>query len=148
MPNKTWILFSIVLLTGCRKAQDPPDPNLPVTPAQTAKLLAGHWIEDSVNLEYFTTIPCVPPAYLTVDSDLSYSMLQTTIFNNPANPSIDDDTGQFIEIGSRYITASSVGGRHYLGEFGKLQINKLTEHELVLFSILHVDSPPTWYFHK
>jgi hypothetical protein len=148
MRQKTLILISFILVTACKKAKDPPDPNLPGTPAQTAKLLAGHWIEDSINLEYFATIPCVQPAFLAVDSDLSYTMFQTTIYNNAANPSQDSDTGKFIDIGSRYITASSVGGQHYLGDFGKLQINVLTPNRLVLFSILLVDNPPTWYFHK
>jgi hypothetical protein len=99
---KVLIVLAIIWPAGCKKSQDPPDPNIPSTPAQTARLLIGNWIEDSVNLEYFITIPCVQPAFITVDSNLNYVMLQTTIFNNPANPSIDNDTGQFIEIGSRY----------------------------------------------
>lgn len=145
-PFKIFLLVAALWLIGCKKGQDPSD--TPASPSQTAQLLAGDWTEDSVNLENLVNIPCVSPSFLHVNSDLTYVMLQTTIYNSPANPSIDYDTGQFINIGSRYITASSTGGLHYLGEFGKLQINKLTDNTMVLFSILNVSNPPTWYYHK
>ncbi len=148
MPPKILAFVAVLLLAGCKKDRGPADPDIPTSPAQTSRLLVGHWIEDSVNLAYQASLPCVQPAYLIVDSDLSYTFLQTTIYNSPANPSIDTDTGQFIDIGTRYITAASSGGQHYLGEFGKLQVNLLNEHTLVLFSIVDVDHPPSWYFHK
>jgi hypothetical protein len=148
MPPGTLVFLAVLLLAGCKKDRGTANANLPTTPDQTAKLLVGAWIEDSVDLAYSTSIPCVQPSYLVVNSDLTYSMLQTTIYNNAANPSIDDDTGKFVDIGTRYITASSSGGRHYLGEYGKLQINLLNGHTLVLFSIANVATPPSWFFHK
>ncbi len=148
VPPGILAFLAVLLLAGCKKDQGTANTDLPATPEQTAKLLVGHWIEDSVDLANFTSIPCVEPSYLIVNSDLTYVMLQTTIYNNPGNPSIDNDTGQFVDIGTRYITASSSGGLHYFGEFGKLQINLLNDHTLVLFSIVNVSNPPSWFFHK
>lgn len=148
MPSVTLAFLAVLLLAGCKKDRGTATTDLPTTPEQTAKLLVGHWIEDSVDLAYYASIPCVEPSYLIVNSDLTYAMLQTTIYNSPTNPSIDNDTGKFVDIGTRYITASSSGGLHYFGEFGKLQINLLNDHTLVLFSIIAVSNPPSWFFHK
>jgi hypothetical protein len=140
--------LAVFWFMGCGRSEFLPNPDLPASPSQTAQLLAGDWIEDSVDLANLMNIPCVSPSFLHINSDMTYTMLQTTTYNTPANPSIDNDTGQFVDIGSRYITASSTGGLHYFGEFGKLQINRLTDHTLVLFSILNIDHPPVWYYHR
>ena len=138
-------LTAIIFFIACKKNQPASDPNQPTSIDQVKTLLVGDWIEDSLNIEYTWTLTFIAPSYLHVDSSLNYRMVQTSA--NPLNNG--NDTGQFTNIAIRYITPNSFyGNDDYFGNFGRMQINVLTEHQLVLYCYQMMIDPATFYFHK
>jgi hypothetical protein len=146
--NKWGVLLVLLAFCGCRK--DPPQARsvVPSSPEETTKLLIGYWIEDSLNVQDIITIPFDPPSYLSVDSTLHYRMVQTSVLATPGNGYDETDTGQFTDIGTLYITPRSFyNNQNFLGSFGKMQIDTLTAHRMVLYGYDN-NVPPTFYFHK
>jgi hypothetical protein len=141
--------IAVMFLITCKKDQAAAESNIPATVEQTKKLLVGDWIEDSIIIEYAINVPCISPSYLNVNSTLNYRMVETVRSSNPATPFDGTDTGQFTNIGTRYITPTSFdSNNNFLGEFGRMQIDTLTEHRLVLFGYEVLGTPPILYFHK
>jgi hypothetical protein len=146
--KKFLVFLAAIFIWACKK--DPPAAaSIPATPEQTTKLLIGDWIEDSVNFDNILTVHCFQPSYLKVDGNLNYKMVQTADTNNAGNSFNGSDTGQFTDIGTRYFTPASFDRTNdFLGMFGRLQIDTLTEHRLVLFSYQDSTAPPVWYYHR
>jgi hypothetical protein len=147
------IAIALILLSldGCKKDQDLTQPAIPSTPEETVKLLIGNWIEDSLridNIENSFTIPFDPPSYLTVDSNMYYRLVQTSVLATPGNGFDETDTGQIKDIGTRYITPTSFyDNQNFLGSFGKMQVDTLNAHRMILYGY-SMFVPPTFYFHK
>lgn len=145
------IAMVLLSLDGCKKDQPSPDSATPSTPEETVKLLIGNWIEDSLkidNIENSFTIPFDPPSYLTVDSNMHYRLVQTSLLATQANGYDETDTGQFVDIGTRYITPTSFyNNQNFLSSFGKMQVDTLNAHRMILYGY-SMFVPPTFYFHK
>jgi len=150
LPKIALAFLIISILAACKKNQSTRDPNdiSQNTPAQNALLIQGNWIEDSINLTTIGTINTTSPAYLYIDSNLNYTMIQNTVSNNRINISGESDTGQFIFWGDRFIAPNSTGGNHYLGYYGLLEITVVNAHSLVLNGGGDLILNPMWYYHK
>lgn len=142
------ICLTLLAVAGCSKNQPHTPSVIPTSPEETAKLLVGNWIEDSLNIQYTITFAFIAPSYLNVDSSLHYRMVQTSPLPPPSNNLDASDTGQFTNIATRYITPSSFdSNQNFLGSFGRMQIDTLTAHRMVLFGY-SVLALPVFYFHK
>ncbi len=150
LPKTALVILFIAMFIACKKnetARDPSDISQN-TPTQNALLLRGNWIEDSINLNTIGTINTVAPAYLNIDSNLNYTMVQNTVSNRSINISGESDTGRFVFWADRFIVPISSSVNNYFGYYGLLEITVANDHQLVLFGGGDLSLTPLWYYHK